>query len=1081
MQVGRKKVHAEIPGAADVRRYEMVNCRPVKPEVRKWARYGPRTCAIVAARVNNAESTARSSGALDASRRTRPGVQSAPGHLCARARPAREDEALTHRDGVALTTRQVRPGDREKEMARRVESVEVKTSGEVKVFEADSLAEEVPRKRVVTCKMVNWLGGLLTLSALACQSSLDSTDVAGRGALVDTSRGALAEVTFASAVGTYGDGCKQRGGEWTVTFAGGSSSPNELSVLRGDAYCSLTVTKLVADRIYIASPPLPVTTIGLGTPSAFVERGSTEPKFYGAATLDDPTFSRPFTITFLVSGSSSVVSTGPVAGSYAGPSSSASTVSLSEDTQLADGDSPIRATVTARTLSGRPLAGQVVTLRHAGRATIIPQTALTDVSGVATFEVLSTMPTTGALKAAVSGVDVNQSPQVSFVDDPRANGYRTTIMADSPALFWRFNEVGVATLRDSTRMLEPGTLIAPHSLSGSAGIFGTPTPGVSCAGGQGLALSPQMAFGNVFSIEAWFKTAASAGGSIATFGGLSAGGYSGPERVVYMTPSGRLVFGVYSDTMTSISTPHSYNDGVWHHVVATKSPSEGKLFVDGRLEATSQEPTSGTMSGLLRVGGGQVVGWPEGPSILEGGFEGALDEVATYPSALTAAQVLAHYLASGRMARSTTTPPSDAYGTSVLASSPSTYWRFEESAGPSFADSSGNGNTARACPAPLTYGVADFTDTPGRALSLSNGGGSCVVGSSLASNLSSYSVGAWFRSASTRGGRIVGMGSDPTTSDDAAYDRTIYLESSGQLSFRTGGRTLSSTQFVNDGLWHQVVASQDSAGVALYLDGTLQSSGSNPGAGLFRGYWKVGANSVSQLPNQPLDRALVGDIDEVAVFSSALNAAQVSSQYASVRPGWTTNLAINGSARLFGPRLRLTNGGRAQSGSAFLKSRVNISSFRTSFHFQLSAARADGFTFALQNRSANALGGSGGNLGYAGISQSACVKFDIYNYAPEGRNSIGVFSGGAAPNTPSTTLPGLDLNSGHTFLATLSYTGGLLEVRITDTAAFQTFVTTFAVDFPALVGANTAFVGFTGATGELTAIQDILSWEFSPL
>jgi hypothetical protein len=46
----------------------------------------------------------------------------------------------------------------------------------------------------------------------------------------------------------------------------------------------------------------------------------------------------------------------------------------------------------------------------------------------------------------------------------------------------------------------------------------------------------------------------------------------------------------------------------------------------------------------------------------------------------------------------------------------------------------------------------------------------------------------------------------------------------------------------------------------------------------------------------------------------------------------------------------------------------------------------DGFTFTLRNAAAGvqAVGISGGNLGYAGIGSSVAVKFDLYDNAGEG-------------------------------------------------------------------------------------------------
>ena len=121
-----------------------------------------------------------------------------------------------------------------------------------------------------------------------------------------------------------------------------------------------------------------------------------------------------------------------------------------------------------------------------------------------------------------------------------------------------------------------------------------------------------------------------------------------------------------------------------------------------------------------------------------------------------------------------------------------------------------------------------------------------------------------------------------------------------------------------------------------------------------------------------------------------------------------TGLTFNGSAKLNGTRLRLTDGGGTEAGSAFISTPINIQAFTTDFGFQLSNANADGFTFTIQGVGATALGPSGGGLGYGpdtpggtpGIANSVAVKFDIYNNAGEGTDSTGLYTNGASPTTP---------------------------------------------------------------------------------
>jgi len=206
-------------------------------------------------------------------------------------------------------------------------------------------------------------------------------------------------------------------------------------------------------------------------------------------------------------------------------------------------------------------------------------------------------------------------------------------------------------------------------------------------------------------------------------------------------------------------------------------------------------------------------------------------------------------------------------------------------------------------------------------------------------------------------------------------------------------------------------------------------------------------------------------------------------------------LALNGKATLNSAvspvRLRLTDGGGTEAGSGWFTTLVNVTKFTTDFTFQISAGAttADGFTFAIQNTGTTALGPSGGGLGYGpdstagalGIGKSVAVKFDLYNNAGEGTNSTGIYTNGASPTVPATTLGGgVDLHSGDLMSVHMTYDGTTLTMTITDTTnTTKSFTTSWAINIPATVGGNTAYVGFTGGTGGQTATQEIATWSYS--
>jgi len=192
-------------------------------------------------------------------------------------------------------------------------------------------------------------------------------------------------------------------------------------------------------------------------------------------------------------------------------------------------------------------------------------------------------------------------------------------------------------------------------------------------------------------------------------------------------------------------------------------------------------------------------------------------------------------------------------------------------------------------------------------------------------------------------------------------------------------------------------------------------------------------------------------------------------------------MAFNGTAALDGSHLRLTDGGPSEAASAWYATQVNIQTFTQDFSFQLTNPESDGITFTIQNSGPAALGGAGGWLGYAPIPSSVAVKFDLYNNAGEGPDSTGLYIDGALPYVPAVDMrgTGIDLHSGDVFNVHMVYDGSTLTMQITDASTQRTFVTSWAIDIPDLVGGSTAYVGFTGSTGGYTATQEIFNWNFS--
>lgn len=201
--------------------------------------------------------------------------------------------------------------------------------------------------------------------------------------------------------------------------------------------------------------------------------------------------------------------------------------------------------------------------------------------------------------------------------------------------------------------------------------------------------------------------------------------------------------------------------------------------------------------------------------------------------------------------------------------------------------------------------------------------------------------------------------------------------------------------------------------------------------------------------------------------------------------GWTTN----GSSGIAASNvMSMTDpGGAGGNGSIFFQYPQYIAAFKSAFTYQdLDLGGADGVSFCLQNdpRGTTALGGGGGSLGVSGITPSLELELNLYNGNTEIRGfavKTNGLTGAGGANGNYAPLGSVNLNSGDPIDITVNYIGGLMSMTFTDAVANTSFNTSMIVNLPELVGANTAFVGFTGAFGGTTAHQLISNFSFVSL
>ncbi|MFJ2705702.1 LamG-like jellyroll fold domain-containing protein [Streptomyces sp. NPDC087428] len=236
-----------------------------------------------------------------------------------------------------------------------------------------------------------------------------------------------------------------------------------------------------------------------------------------------------------------------------------------------------------------------------------------------------------------------KSPAVSATVAAKAESYPVRVLSDGASLYWRYDEGTSTFAADTSAGLDNGFLRNTPSYRQTPAAVSGPSTAIGFNGTNQYAYSNRSHTQTTrFSVETWIKTTTTRGGKIIGFGTNTMETSGKYDKHVYMLNNGRLTFGTHNGGGRTVSTSAAYNDGAWHHVVATQGSGGMALYVDGQLRASNPlYTTNESYTGYWRVGGDNLATWPNRPT--SDFFAGQIDETAVYPTALTAAQVSAHY------------------------------------------------------------------------------------------------------------------------------------------------------------------------------------------------------------------------------------------------------------------------------------------------------------------------------------------------------------------------------------------------------------------------------------------------------
>ncbi|GEM_PF-964831 len=655
-----------------------------------------------------------------------------------------------------------------------------------------------------------------------------------------------------------------------------------------------------------------------------------------------------------------------------------------------------------------------------------------------------------------------------ILPDP-TNPYPMTVLADNPLGYWRLNEpeqgggdpgvladdywggnVGIYTNVNLGQAGYTTNNVPDTDPAETSALFGTFAGVDSDAYGiPGINFASPASTSPTFSVEAWvngFLQTTDAGIVSLGYGGggeqfnLDTGSDSGNNhryRFFVRDAAGNT----HGGSSTILPSP-----GSWQHLVGVCDESNGvvTLYVNG-VVAASGAVSAG--AGLLATTRHMIIGSRPSNSttnVNNNQFVGAINDVAVYNYALSASQVVAHYVSAGVPpsfsqvppaavtinAGATLTLPAIALGTPGLTNS----W-FDVNGGTNLLAGTSTSNTLNSTliisnvPASLNGDTLQLTVS--NLYGSTNISVALTVNSALAASVSPTNV---------------------AITADEPFTFTVQAVGTAPITYQWYAGSLS-TPILN--ATNASFMAISTLGDSIYICKVTDLTGST---------------------NLPV--TLTG-LPYLALNWNGIGWAAVN------QSGTYSTTAFNNNV------LTLTDGGANQVRGVFFDIPQYIGAFEASFTYQAGGSKtADGIAFVLQNdaRGVTALGGGGGLLGVGTnnpITPSAELELNLYTgnsqirgYAYYTNGLTGHFAGNSNYTAPGS----INLASGNPINIALYYNQGMLSLTITDTVALISFSTNLNVgNLPASAGGNFAYVGFTGSSGGSTAVQTITGFKFLSL
>ncbi len=563
--------------------------------------------------------------------------------------------------------------------------------------------------------------------------------------------------------------------------------------------------------------------------------------------------------------------------------------------------------------------------------------------------------------------------------------------------------------------------------------------------------------GRAFSVEAWaYGGDQTVDAAIVTKGYngiLTAGTGTGTEQFVLDVVGGPprtfrfFVRDAAGNAAVARSAVTTYDTNtlapVWHHLVGVCDQPNGKvyLYVDGLLAASAD---IGVNVGILAQPLPMTIGARKQTDASEYTHQwlGLIDDVALYNTALSPSQALSHFYGAQLPPLITLQP------TNLLTAAENVPVTF-------YASAYGSGTLGYQWY--LSDGVSPLTPLAGQTSP------NLTFTTTAAQNYNNYQLVVTnnYGAITSSVAQLYVVSGVPSFLVDLPATSTFGLGHIIRLEVQAGGSAPFSYQWKKNG-------------VNLTDDYRISGSQSNI---LIIGY----ATNADAGSYQVIVHNALGDTPSTANVATVTTGSSLP-PFTAAGTGWT----LNGTTApiMAANRLEMTSGANDTTRAAWANDKVNVGAFSASFIYQCvsGAGGADGLTFCLQNAAAGTatIGGGGGGLGYSGITPSVALAFNIYDPNTRG---IRLYSNGTVPANAAGNYAPIDPvlvgGNANPIQVNLNYSGGVLKADFKDTVTAATYTTNLTVDIPTTVGASTAYLGFTAATGGVNSTQVITDFSMA--